>query len=97
MTVAPASVLGQASTIPDSAGGSYVVAAYIVFLVLIAVYVAIMATRLTKIAKSADELEARLDQLEGHAEPDATPLEAQPLTTTTLSAPADPRGEQVAQ
>ena len=62
------SVLAQADTIPGDSGGPYVIAAYVVFFVLVFVYVAIMAQRLTKISKIADDLEARLDGLEhaGH-------------------------------
>ena len=56
-----------AAPIPEDSGGPYVIAAYLVFLVLIAVYVAIMAQRLTKIARSADELQARLDRPQGAA------------------------------
>jgi hypothetical protein len=56
------SVLAQADTIPDDSGGPYVIAAYVVFLVLIAIYVAIMAQRLAKVSKAADELQLRLDR-----------------------------------
>lgn len=61
------SVLAQADTIPEDSGGPYVIAAYLVFLVLVFVYVAIMAQRLQKIAKTADDLERRLDGLD-HAQ-----------------------------
>lgn len=54
-------VLAQADTIPDDSGGPYVIAAYLVFLVVILVYVAIMAQRLQRISKQADDLERRLD------------------------------------
>ncbi len=64
MTLSVPSVLAQASTIPDESGGAYVIAAYVVFLVLVVAYVAIMAQRLTRISKIADDLEARLDGLE---------------------------------
>ncbi|MDQ8043300.1 MAG: hypothetical protein AAGC46_12110 [Solirubrobacteraceae bacterium] len=53
-----------ATDIPSDTGGPYVVAAYLVFLVLLAVYVAIMAQRLLKIGKKADELAARLDHVQ---------------------------------
>jgi hypothetical protein len=52
-------VLAQ-TMVPEDSGGPYVAAAYVVFLVLIAVYVAIMAQRLSKISKQAAELEARI-------------------------------------
>ncbi len=48
------------AVIPEDSGGPYVIAAYLVFLVLIAAYVAIMAQRLTKISKQAAELEQRI-------------------------------------
>ena len=39
-----------------SAGGNYVAAAYVVFLALILVYVAIMATKLSRIERELSEL-----------------------------------------
>ncbi len=66
MTLAT-SILAQADTIPDESGGAYVIAAYIVFVVLIFVYVAIMAQRLGRISKQADDLERRLDGID-HAQ-----------------------------
>jgi CcmD family protein len=39
-----------------SAGGKYVAAAYAVFLALILIYVAIMATKLARIERELDEL-----------------------------------------
>ncbi len=60
-------VLAQADTIPEDSGGPYVIAAYLVFLVLILVYVAIMAQRLQKISKQADDLERRLEGID-HAQ-----------------------------
>jgi hypothetical protein len=101
MTLIPVtSVLAQADTIPDNTGGAYVVAAYVVFVAIVVIYLAIMSGRLIRIARSADQLEARLDQLEGRAEPDATPLKAQPLQTTGLASPstsdAETETEQVA-
>ena len=54
-----------AVVIPEDSGGPYVIAAYVVFLVLIAVYVAIMAQRLAKISKQAGELEQRVARLAG--------------------------------
>jgi hypothetical protein len=53
-----------ASDIPNDTGGPYVVAAYVVFLVVIAAYVAIMAQRLIRIGRRADDLAARLDHLQ---------------------------------
>lgn len=58
-------ILAQADTIPSDAGGPYVIAAYLVFLVLTVVYVAIMARKLTGLVRKADELEAQVKQLRG--------------------------------
>lgn len=64
MSLLSSTVSVIASDIPNDTGGPYVVAAYVVFLVLLAVYVAIMAQRLSGIAKKADDLAARLDHVE---------------------------------
>lgn len=66
MSLIPAT-LAQADMIPEDSGGPYVAAAYLVFLVIILVYVAIMAQRLQKISKQADDLERRLDGVD-HAQ-----------------------------
>jgi|tagenome__1003787_1003787.scaffolds.fasta_scaffold20280414_2 hypothetical protein len=42
-----------------SSGGKYVAAAYVVFLALILLYVAIMATKLSRIERDLDELSSR--------------------------------------
>lgn len=69
LSSASSAILAQADMIPEDSGGPYVIAAYVVFLVLVAIYVAIMAQRLTKVSRTADELEARLDALEhNHAQ-----------------------------
>lgn len=57
------SLLAQASTIPEDSGGPYVIAAYVVFVVTVVVYLAIMAQRLRKVASQADELEQRVAEL----------------------------------
>ena len=75
------SVLAQVDTIPEDSGGPYVIAAYVVFLVMVVVYLAIMAQRLQRIAKTADELEARLDAMQSAG--------GAPQTTTS-SAPTEP-------
>jgi len=48
-----------AATLPDGANDGYVAAAYIVFFVLVLVYVAIMAWRLTRVERSVRDLHAR--------------------------------------
>jgi CcmD family protein len=42
-----------------SSGGNYVAAAYVVFLALILLYVAIMATKLARIERELDDLSSR--------------------------------------
>lgn len=61
-------LLAQASTIPEDSGGPYVVAAYVIFVVTVVVYLAIMAQRLRKVARQADELEQRVAQLRAGAQ-----------------------------
>ena len=48
-----------ARTLPESSHSGYVAAAYVVFFVLVLVYVAIMAWRLTRVERSVRELRAR--------------------------------------
>ncbi len=48
-----------ASTLPDNVG--YVAAAYLVFLALVLVYVAIMATKLGRVERELGELNALVD------------------------------------
>ena len=50
-------VLGIAPALPLHTAGKYVAAAYIVFLALVLVYVAIMATRLGRIERDLAELQ----------------------------------------
>lgn len=59
------SVIAATPVVPEDSGGPYVAAAYVVFLVLIAVYVAIMAQRLGRISKQAAELQERLAHVQG--------------------------------
>ena len=47
------------ATLPDGSNDGYVAAAYIFFFVLVLVYVAIMAWRLTRVERSVRELHAR--------------------------------------
>lgn len=58
-----------ASTLPDNVG--YVAAAYLVFLALVLVYVAIMATKLARVERELGELNALADT--PPAGPPATP------------------------
>ena len=47
------------TTLPGGSNDGYVAAAYIVFFVLVLVYVAIMAYRLTRVERSVRDLHAR--------------------------------------
>jgi hypothetical protein len=55
-------------TLPESSHSGYVAAAYIVFFVLVLIYVAIMAYRLTRVERSVRELRARERTLQGTSE-----------------------------
>jgi len=62
--------------LPLDDAGPYVAAAYLVFLALILVYVAIMASKLVRIARELGELTEILDRREGRsAEADAARAE----------------------
>jgi hypothetical protein len=53
------------ATLPDGSNDGYVAAAYIVFFVLVLVYVAIMAWRLTRVERRVLDLNARERTLKG--------------------------------
>lgn len=97
MSLIPA-VLAQADTIPEDSGGPYVIAAYLVFFVLLLVYLAIMAQRLGRISKQADDLERRLDGIDhaqhqgaGAVQGGTVPNAAEPeVPTIAPAAPASP-------
>jgi hypothetical protein len=48
--------------LPLDEAGKYVAAAYVVFLALILIYVAIMASRLARITRDLDELNQLVDE-----------------------------------
>jgi hypothetical protein len=48
--------------LPLDEAGKYVAAAYVVFLALVLIYVAIMASRLARITRDLDELNDLLDE-----------------------------------
>lgn len=67
--------LAETPALPLHAAGPYVAAAYIVFLLVILVYVAIMARKLTQNARELRELQARVqarELAESERELDAT-------------------------
>jgi hypothetical protein len=62
--------------LPLDDAGPYVAAAYLVFLALILVYVAIMASKLVRISRELGELAEIVDRRDRRrAEPDAAPAE----------------------
>jgi len=64
------SILAAAPALPLHAAGKYVAGAYIVFLALVLVYVAIMATRLSRTERELGELMQDLQAREQAAESD---------------------------
>ena len=67
-----AAVLAATPALPLDDAGPYVAAAYLVFLALILVYVAIMASKLARISRELGQLteivdRRRRDELEEHA------------------------------
>jgi hypothetical protein len=54
-----------APALPLDEAGKYVAAAYIVFLALILIYVAIMAIRLANLSKDVEEIATLLDERDG--------------------------------
>ena len=54
--------------LPLDEAGKYVAAAYIVFLALILVYVAIMASKLTRIERDLSELDELVERRDGQRE-----------------------------
>jgi hypothetical protein len=57
-----------ATAIPGSSNNGYVAAAYIVFFVIVLIYVAIMALRLTRVERSLRELNERAERPGGAEE-----------------------------
>jgi hypothetical protein len=67
-----------ATAIPGSSNNGYVAAAYIVFFVIVLIYVAIMALRLTRVERSLRELNERAERPGGEEE---TPREVRERET----------------
>ena len=55
-------LLAETPALPLDEAGKYVAAAYVVFLALILIYVAIMASRLARITRDLEELNDLLDE-----------------------------------
>lgn len=67
----PTAALG--ATLPQNTGSGYVAAAYIVFLAIVLIYVAIMALRLGRVERALRDLRTRADREEASADRDESP------------------------
>ncbi len=63
-----AALLASAPALPLHAAGKYVAGAYVVFLVLVLVYVAIMAAKLQRIERELRELASHAERRGGEQE-----------------------------
>jgi hypothetical protein len=72
-------MLAASNTLPDNAG--YVAAAYLVFLALILIYVAIMAWKLTRMQRDVIEINELADRAldEGRLAPPEAPRQETPV------------------
>jgi len=66
-------ILGIAPALPLHAAGKYVAGAYIVFVLVILIYVAIMAVRLGRMERQLVELNRDLERRDGATEPGRDP------------------------
>jgi hypothetical protein len=55
-------MIGFATTLPENSNDGYVAAAYIVFLALVLIYVAIMAIRLGRVERDVRKLRENVEQ-----------------------------------
>jgi flagellar biosynthesis/type III secretory pathway M-ring protein FliF/YscJ len=62
--------LAEAPALPLHSAGKYVASAYIVFVALILIYVAIMARRLTRTERDLAELQREVEATQAHEDPD---------------------------
>jgi HAMP domain-containing protein len=62
--------LAEAPALPLHSAGKYVAGAYIVFVALILIYVAIMARRLTRTQRDLAELQREVEAIQAHEDPD---------------------------
>lgn len=65
--------------LPLHTAGPYVAAAYIVFVLLILIYVAIMAVRLTRNTKDIERLSEEVEAHRAAIEDDSESLESEPI------------------
>jgi len=79
-------LLAADPSVPNDVGGKYVAGAYVVFIVLLLVYVAIMAMKLARIERGLGEVAEIAEARRGEG---ATPAEAteaaKPVTTHTVT------------
>src|ERR1700742_4762599 len=82
-------LLAADPSVPNDIGGKYVAGAYVVFIVLLLIYVAIMAMKLARIEKglgeAAETAETRRAEGGPPAEPAAAPEEPAAATTHTVT------------
>lgn len=85
-----ATLLADTPALPLGEGGKYVAGAYIVFVVLLVVYVAIMGSKLQRIERELHEVAQFAEERKEAAEP-----KPDAATTTTEKREADPgRGSE---
>ena len=65
--------------LPLDDAGPYVAAAYLVFLALVLIYVAIMAAKLARIQRDIGELAELAERRDGAREDEAPPTEREPV------------------
>lgn len=79
-------------SVPNDVGGKFVAGAYVVFIVLLLVYVAIMAMKLVRIERGLGEVaeiaEARKEGLQPVAEPEPAEPDEQTTPHTVTPGPA---------
>jgi hypothetical protein len=80
-------LLAADPSVPNDIGGKYVAGAYVVFIVLLLVYVAIMAMKLARIEKGLGEVAeiAEARRSEGGTPADAAKVAPAPSTTHTVT------------
>ena len=81
-------LLAAAPDVPLGTSGRFVAAAYIVFLAVILVYVAIMAVRAQRIERDLDQLQRDVEA--ARAEREVGPAGAEPGESTRRGAPVPP-------
>jgi hypothetical protein len=82
-------LLAEAPALPLDEAGKYVAGAYIVFVLLLLVYVALMATKLARIERELREVAAHAEQLKEAAESQTPPASGSPAPQRAEEAAAD--------